>query len=223
MPTHPPAGQGKPQPVVPAEPPKYSKYKSSEPQILPLEWSGIPLPKTQPGPGEAVENATEAEACLSLSITREILKHLNIEATITTKRVGPRLVLSLDSPDNALLIGSHGVTLEALQLLVSKIVLHQTEDLETNYPQIVIDVADYQARRWEQLLATLKATASRARHTHRPQTINILNPAEERLIHIALQPFKDLVVKNQWGGDGLTICPVSMSSQPRRYRGSKPH
>ena len=207
---------------LPSEPQKYAKYKSSSPEILPLEWSEIPLPKTHPGPGEVVENATGADADLCLSVIKEILKHLKIEAEITAKYIGPRLVIAIDSPDNALLIGSHGVALEALQLLVSKVVARQAEDIEAP-PQIVIDVADYQTRRWEQLLITLKAAASKARQTQRPQAINVLNPSEKRLIHIALEPFKDLIIKNQWGSDGLTICPASAPPQARRYRGSKPY
>lgn len=187
--------------------------RNSKPSAPPLEldWAHLPPPPSQPGPGETlIPDAAGPAAAAAVAVVREIVGHMGFTAEVTCGRLGQRLFLSLDSPDNALLIGSRGATLEALQLLAAKILTRRlaAEGLENEGAgQLVLDVADYRARRQRHLLDLLKNLAQEARQTRRPQTLSGLNAAERRLVQMALRPFKDLSLRSG-GRDSLIIAPA---------------
>lgn len=199
-------------------PPSASWSPSPVRELRPLEWSRVPPVSTRPSPEEKHEPLDQGQATLPLAVLEEILKHLGIEAKITTARIGPRLVFSLDSLDNALLIGFRGMNLESLQLVVAKIVHRQSPELPSDY-RVIVDVADYRARRQTQILASLREFSEIVRQTHRPQTFSGLNQAERRLVYTAIKPFKDLSIQNTRNRDSLIIS-LAPVSRPRRLTSS---
>lgn len=181
------------------------------PEALPLDWSHVPPALTKPGPGETLAEATADQACeLALGVAGEILTRMGFEAEISVARIDSRILLSLESPDNALLIGARGGTLEALQLLVNKIAARRLAEANPETPadcRVVLDVADYRARRREMLLENLKSLSEQVRRTRKPQAMPGLNSDERRLIQLALRPFKDLYIISSGGREALTISP----------------
>ena len=187
-------------------------------EALPLDWSHLPPALTKPGKGETlVEGTVDQAGELALDTTKEILARMGFEATISAARINSRIVLSLESADNALLIGARGATLEALQLLVNKIAARRLSEtvlaLETDC-RVVLDVADYRSRRREHLLENLKNLGEQVRQTRKPQHMPGLNSDERRMIQLALRPFKDLHVLPSGGREPLTISPFP--PRPRR-------
>ena len=173
---------------------------------LPLDWSHVPPPMTRPGLGETVVSVDGDEAAsLAIKVLREILGHMGLAATLEAKRIGNRLILSIDSPDNALLIGTRGASLEALQLLTGKIVTRRLKENNENSPRVVVDAADYLARRHYHLLETLGALAGQVRQTRRPQIMPGLGSAERRMLQLALRPYKDLALLPDRHREGLVI------------------
>jgi len=148
----------------------------------------------------------------------DILSRLGLAAEITLVRLGPRLVVNLDGPDRALLIGTRGVTLEALQLLAAKILARKSPD---HAVRLVLDVADYRFRRHSQVMEELRTQAETARRTGRPQTIQGLGAAERRLIHLALRPVKDIELKAGRDRDCLLLEPTGASARRRRKMKAK--
>jgi spoIIIJ-associated protein len=209
---------------APAEsaPQKHAEPLAAVPEIQPLDWSHLPPVLTRPDRDETrTEGPGDQAGELALTVTREILTRLGFEAEITAARINARVILSLESPDNALLIGARGATLEALQLLVNKIVARRLAD-SGPAPEadcrVVLDVADYRGRRREHLVETLKNLAEQARRTRRPQTMTGLSSDERRLIQLALRPFKDLRILSSGGREALTIATQSPSAAPRPRR-----
>lgn len=106
------------------EPALSGRHRASAPvEVKPLDWSHIRPPLTCPArdEAEAVEFSSEPAGRLAGEVVGEIIGRMGIEARAICWKIGPRLVVTLDSPDNALLIGNRGRTLEALQLLATKI------------------------------------------------------------------------------------------------------
>ena len=208
--------------------PRLKQEKNKEPlkkaavENKPLDWSHLPPPLTRPGPGETMEPAPEdqfTEICLNAAA--DVLSHMGFKMDIKARRIGSRTILSLNGEDNALLIGARGATLEALQLMISKIVARRlkTVDQEGEHdPRVVVDVADYRLRRYEHLLEALAQAAKEVRQTHRPQTLSNLNSAERRLIQTALQPFKDLTVNHSNQGRDSLVIARHTAHRPRRRR-----
>ena len=194
-----------------------ARERAAGPEVLPLDWSHLPPVLTKPGRDEVLAEGTVDQAGeLALSATREILARMGFEAEVSAARLGGRIVLSLESADNALLIGARGATLEALQLLVNKIVarrLAEAADAPADC-RVVLDVADYRARRRELLLENLKNVSEQVRQTRKPQALTGLNSDERRLIQLALRPFRDLHVLSSGGREALTISPHP--PRPRR-------
>lgn len=115
---------GKPRSTPGGEPAPSGRRRASAPvEAKPLDWSHIRPPLTCPGrdEAEAVEFSSEPAGRLAGEVVGEIIGRMGIEARAICQRIGPRLIVTLDSPDNALLIGNRGRTLEALQLLATKI------------------------------------------------------------------------------------------------------
>jgi spoIIIJ-associated protein len=144
-------------------------------------------------------------------VVRDILNRMGLTADISAVRLGSRLVLNLDGPDKALLIGTRGATLEALQLLAAKIVARQNPAAG----RLVLDVADYRARRQSHILENLRQVAETVRRTRQPQNMPGLNAAEKRLAQRALRPFKDLSARTEGGRGGLVIAPAAAVPKPR--------
>lgn len=92
------------------------------------------------------------------------------------------LILDVTGGDLAVLIGRHGRTLDALQMVVSSLM---SSTLRFHYP-VVIDVEGYKNRRKEKLRGIALSAASRARRQHSKVSLPPMNAYERRLIHLAL-------------------------------------
>lgn len=197
-------------------------------ELKPLDWAHVPPPLTRPGPGESEQAALPDDEAgrKAEEVVLEITGRMGLEVKSSRRRLGSRLVISLDSPDNALLIGNRGGTLEALQLLAAKIITQRVKSTASetgSEDRLVLDVADYRARRQSQLLENLKNMAEEARSSGKPQSLGSLSPAERRLALLALRPFKDLSIAPGSGRESLVITSVSdqrsqRSARPRKFQ-----
>ncbi len=169
-------------------------------------------PKTSPV-SEPIAN--EAAALLG-----EIIAHMGIEAnvTCTTGEEGSTL-LSVDSPDSALLIGRKGRNLNALQYLINRMFL--ADSATGASARLVVDIEGYQDRRRQTLEDMAQHLAQRAKRTGREMRVKPLNPQERRIIHVALQDDPD--VRTFSLGNSLlrtvVISPKTNGNQTKPSRG----
>jgi spoIIIJ-associated protein len=129
-----------------------------------------------------------------LSITKatvqELLIHLDIRAEVEVRMgeaddeesAAPVLV-DVSGGDLSILIGRHAETLNAFQLITRLIVGKEVGQAA----HIVIDIAGYRQRHEEGLRVLAARMAEQAVSTGRRQTLEPMNPAERRIIHIALR------------------------------------
>jgi len=82
-----------------------------------------------------------------------------------------------------MLIGRHGRTLEAIQLLVTAIV---NRKIGYHYP-VVVDVEGYINRRKQKLITLAKTSAARAIRSNRSVRLRPMSPYERRIVHMALK------------------------------------
>lgn len=92
------------------------------------------------------------------------------------------LILDVSGGDLAVLIGRHGRTLDALQMVVSSLM---SSTLRFHYP-VVVDVEGYKNRRKEKLRGIALSAASRAKRQRSRVSLPPMNAYERRLIHLAL-------------------------------------
>jgi spoIIIJ-associated protein len=91
--------------------------------------------------------------------------------------------LEIRGPDLANLIGRHGHTLEALNLVFNNIV---NAGVRNNRRYYSIDAEGYRARRADQLKAVALAMLERAVREGKPQMLEPMLPSERKIIHLAL-------------------------------------
>ncbi len=94
-----------------------------------------------------------------------------------------KLVLNVQGRDLGALIGRRGETLDALQYLTRLIVGREVE----RRVNLVVDVEGYRVRRERSLQQLALRMADRAVTTNRRQVLEPMNPAERRLVHVALR------------------------------------
>jgi spoIIIJ-associated protein len=92
------------------------------------------------------------------------------------------LILDVAGGDLAILIGRHGRTLDALQMIVSSFM---SNTLKFHYP-IVIDIEGYKSRRKEKVMGLARSAAARAKRQQGRVSMPPMNAYERRLVHLAL-------------------------------------
>ncbi|HEY5425052.1 MAG TPA: R3H domain-containing nucleic acid-binding protein [Candidatus Tumulicola sp.] len=91
--------------------------------------------------------------------------------------------LEVTGPDLGMLIGRHGNTLEALNLIFNNIL---NVGVRSNRRYYTIDAEGYRARRAEQLKDLALATLDRCLREGAPQRLEPMLPSERKIVHIAL-------------------------------------
>ena len=91
--------------------------------------------------------------------------------------------LEVNGPDLAMLIGRHGNTLEALNLVFNNII---NAGVRSNRRYYTIDAEGYRARRADQLKGLALSTLERCLREKKPQKLEPMLPSERKIVHLAL-------------------------------------
>lgn len=102
------------------------------------------------------------------------------------------LVLNAVGDDLGVLIGRRGDTLRDLQFIVRLIVNRKLGV----WPNLVVDVEGYKARREVSLRSLAKRMADQVRRTERPVVLEPMPPNERRIIHVALRDDVDVYTES---------------------------
>ena len=144
------------------------------------------------------------------AILQELLTLMNVEAEVRAEEHQGGVRLELSGKDAGLLIGKHGQTLEALQLLVGRILDRQIRDRT----RVALDVGGYLERRRQQLEQMALRFARQVKATGEAIILEPLDSAERQIIHLALQG--DHQVQTESVGDGrgrrLVIRPAGVTA-----------
>lgn len=91
--------------------------------------------------------------------------------------------LEINGPHLGMLIGRHGNTLEALNLIFNN---SFNSGVRTNRRYYTIDAEGYRAHRADQLKNLALATLERCMREHKPQKLEPMLPSERKIVHLAL-------------------------------------
>lgn len=102
------------------------------------------------------------------------------------------LILDVNGGDLAVLIGRHGRTLDALQMVLTSLL---SSRIKFYYP-VVVDIESYKSRRKRKLVDIARSSAARAKQRGKV-TLAPMNAYERRLIHIALRDDPEVVTHSE--------------------------
>ena len=92
------------------------------------------------------------------------------------------LILDVNGGDLAVLIGRHGRTLDALQMVLSSLM---SSKMKFFYP-VTVDIESYKSRRKSKVESLARSAAERAKRQHGSVTMAPMNAYERRIVHLAL-------------------------------------
>ena len=146
---------------------------------------------------ELTEEETDKVADVAVEYLRELLGFFSETSCSIDEYDGDNgeLILDVNGGDLAVLIGRHGRTLDALQLVLSSLM---SSTLKFYYP-IVVDIESYKSRRKSKVQGLARAAAAKARKQGRV-AMAPMNAYERRLVHLALHD-DDSVTTHSEGED----------------------
>jgi spoIIIJ-associated protein len=147
----------------------------------------------------AVQAAAERARAFLAETTR--LMGLDAEVVVRGYEQG-EVDLEIQGQSLALLIGRHGSTLDALQLLAAVVANTGTD----GGPRILVDAEEYRERRRETLRKMALAHAEKAKQRGQEVVLPDLKPFERRVIHLTLKDDPDVETYSE--GEGEDRCLV---------------
>ncbi|ACJ35213.1 RNA-binding cell elongation regulator Jag/EloR [Anoxybacillus flavithermus] len=135
------------------------------------------------GGQEAIVEVTVSDPfyCVQ-SFLKQVIEQMNVRVQLACQVEGERLVVLLSGPEVARVIGKHGQTLNALQLLAQGVLNRYTD----RPLRVVIDAEGYRKRREETLVRLARNMAKKAIQTGKDISLEPMSAWERKVIHTAL-------------------------------------
>lgn len=159
-------------------------------------------PRTSRSKHEFPEDAKPARDLLEEILSRMGVPHAEIE--YVPRPEGE--YFEVTGPDLAMLIGRHGNTLEALNLVFNNIL---NAGVKNNRRYYTIDAEGYRARRADQLKTLALSVLERCIREKKPQKLEPMLPSERKIVHLALAE-NEMVRTESEGAEPerrVVICP----------------
>ncbi len=149
------------------------------------------------------------EALVDINLTLEgkryletILNSLGVEYQLETRTIGDKeIIFNIHSPENPLLIGSKGRTLDALQLLVRDMIQSYSEERII----VTLDIGDYREKRKHQLEVLATKTAKEVARTKIEVKLQHMNAYDRRIVHNKLTEWRDVITQSEGTGEERAI------------------
>lgn len=138
----------------------------------------------------------EDRKTLIISELKTLLKMLDIEGEATVSEEEGNFHVSVETPENALLIGKHGNTLASLEHILSLMVAKKAGE----FSRIILEVGTYRQEREEYLKDLVSRFKQDVLTTGFDKSIRGLKAWERRMVHMHLQD--DQEVSTESTGEG---------------------
>ena len=148
----------------------------------------------------------ELAADKAKEVLDEILKHIDLPLVVECDAKEGCYCLNIISNGSGLLIGKRGKTLNALQLLVSKIASKQAGENVS----VIVDTEHYRSKRELSLNELARQLSEKVKKSHRSLTTGPMSAQDRRVIHLALKDDHEVRTKSKGEGNlrRVVIYPV---------------
>jgi spoIIIJ-associated protein len=127
---------------------------------------------------------------------KKFFDSLGIDATFEVLEDEETIGVTLETEDTGIIIGYHGETLEALQLVLSLLVAKERGE----FKRVSLEVGDYKKNRSEWLERLAADAKERALSENKEVYLSELKSWERRVIHLLLQDDKEVVSESTGEG-----------------------
>ena len=112
-------------------------------------------------------------------LLERIVEELGLEASVSVEEAEDEIRADVDGEDVGLLIGRHGQTIDAVQLICYRAAFRGRPERK----RVVVDAAGYRDRRRESIERQADRAAERAMKTGKEIELEPMTPTERRVVH----------------------------------------
>jgi spoIIIJ-associated protein len=153
---------------------------------------------------------TDDPVAVARRVTASVVDAMGLSASVTARVEDGGVYVTVTGPQLAPLIGRHGQTLEALDLLVN---LMTARRLGRRVP-VAVDAERYRERRRETLQALTQRVVSRVRRSGEPAPLDPMPASERRFIHTMLAEDPQVTTYSEGEGAERHIVIAPRGSVP---------
>ena len=139
------------------------------------------------------------------TILKELLASMGMSASVVRSEAAGQTIFSVvaeDPADARSLIGAHGDTVHALDMIVKKIVEKRLAQEDSRDLHFLVDVNDYRANQIKDLQTKALMMAERARSFQYDVELSPMSAYERLIVHTTLQDAPN--VRTESAGEGKT-------------------
>ena len=146
-------------------------------------------------------------------VLQKIIDSITEDAKIAIEVKSNKTIYNVVGGNSALLIGKRGKTLEAIQLIVEKVINKKNEKRS----RTLVYIEGYVEKRNSYLKSLAKRLADKCKRFEKPMSLGEMNPHDRRIIHITLKNDKEVGTRSK--GEGvlrkIVIFPKKSSHQKK--------
>jgi len=180
------------------------REKKTPPPLAREKEASTPLVREEETPASPSADDSNQTARLGMETLQDLMRHMGVRGRVTQETLPLRsqtrdnsVLLNISGDDLALLIGRRGETLRDLQFLTCLIVSRRVQ----HWPNVVVDIEHYRARRETNLENLARRMADRVRETAEPMALEPMPPNERRIVHMALSDASDVFTESSGEAD----------------------
>ncbi len=146
-------------------------------------------------------------------VLQKIIDSITEDAQIEIEEQSQQTVFNVVGGNSALLIGKRGKTLEAIQVVVEKVINKKNE----KRTRTIVDIEGYKEKRISYLKSLAKRLADKCKRFGKPMSLREMNAHDRRIIHITLKSDREVSTRSK--GEGvlrkIVIFPKTNSHQKK--------
>lgn len=135
--------------------------------------------------------------------TTEILRLMGEIAEVSWREQDDRVIVDVEVADPGPLIGREGNGLEALQLILNRMM--RKGRMEKGSPSVIIDINGYRRSREVDLIQMAKDIADKVSRSHKSVLLEPMNSWERRVVHMAVREEEEIVTESEDSEEGRRV------------------
>src|SRR5882672_3981733 len=140
-----------------------------------------------------------------------VLERMGISADIDIKDDNDKITLEIQTADTEMVIGRHGVVIDALQHLVNKAVYKERRDDKTK--PLVVDAGGFRDKQIERLRQLAQKMGEKALQTMQIVELQPMSPHDRRIVHMAIAEIPGLSSRSEGEGEDRHILVVPAAAE----------
>ena len=186
------------EPVVEATVPSPAEPASADDEVMPPEDDAMVSGEdaTVPVEAEAPEQTSGDVVAIAHAALDQLLDLADLEVSAEIVLAGERLEIEIEGVDEELLVEDEGQVLLALQHLLPRVMYGQLGRIVP----CRLDSRGYQDKKEERLRGLARRVAEEVVDRGGTRTLRPMNPADRRIVHLALADDPDVETESQGNG-----------------------